>query len=113
MGTPLRVLLVEDSVDDARLLVRQLGTAGYDVTHRRVDTPDAMQEALARNVWDIVISDYSMPQFSGTAALNLVQEHGLDVPFIFVSGASGRGGAVPRFEVGGWDQRLKGKTQDQ
>ena len=85
MGTPLRVLLVEDSDDDARLLVRQLGSSGYDVTHRRVDTPDAMQDALDRNIWDIVISDYSMPQFSGTAALALVQQRGLDLPFIFVS----------------------------
>ena len=100
MGTPLRVLLVEDSVDDARLLVRQLGTAGYDVTHRRVDTPDEMQEALERNIWDIVISDYSMPQFSGTAALNLVQERGLDVPFIFVSGTIGEDVAVAAMKAG-------------
>ncbi|HXJ29580.1 MAG TPA: response regulator [Gemmatimonadales bacterium] len=111
MGTPLRVLLVEDSADDARLLVRQLGTAGYDVTHRRVDTPDAMQEALERNVWDIVISDYSMPQFSGTAALNLVKDRGLDVPFIFVSGTIGEDVAVAAMKAGASDYVLKDKLK--
>src|SRR5258707_938083 len=73
MGTPLRVLLGGVSDDDERLLVRQLGSAGFDVTHRRVDTPDGMQEALDRNIWDIVISDYSMPQFSGTAPPSLLR----------------------------------------
>ncbi|HEY6224836.1 MAG TPA: response regulator [Gemmatimonadales bacterium] len=111
MGTPLRVLLVEDSADDARLLVRQLGTAGYDVTHRRVDTPDAMQDALERSVWDIVISDYSMPQFSGTAALALVQERGLDLPFIFVSGTIGEDLAVAAMKAGAADYVLKDKLK--
>ncbi|HET9707648.1 MAG TPA: response regulator [Gemmatimonadales bacterium] len=111
MGTPLRVLLVEDSADDARLLVRQLGTAGYDVTHRRVDTPEAMQEALDGGVWDIVISDYSMPQFSGTAALNLVKERGLDVPFIFVSGTIGEDVAVAAMKAGASDYVLKDKLK--
>ncbi len=111
MGTPLRVLLVEDSDDDARLLVRQLGSAGYDVTHRRVDTPDAMQEALERNNWDIVISDYSMPQFSGTAALTLLQEYGLDLPFIFVSGTIGEDVAVAAMRAGASDYVLKDKLK--
>jgi PAS domain S-box-containing protein len=111
MGTPLRVLLVEDSADDALLLVRQLGTAGYDVTHRRVDTPDAMQEALERNVWDIVISDYSMPQFSGTAALSMVQERGLDLPFIYVSGTIGEDVAVAAMKAGASDYVLKDKLK--
>jgi two-component system cell cycle sensor histidine kinase/response regulator CckA len=111
MGTPLRVLLVEDSDDDARLLVRQLGSSGYDVTHRRVDTPDAMQEALDRNIWDIVISDYSMPQFSGTAALSLLQERGLDVPFIFVSGTIGEDVAVAAMRAGASDYVLKDKLK--
>jgi two-component system cell cycle sensor histidine kinase/response regulator CckA len=111
MGTPLRVLLVEDSDDDARLLVRQLGSSGYDVTHRRVDTPDAMQEALDRNIWDIVISDYSMPQFSGTAALTLLQERGLDLPFIFVSGTIGEDVAVAAMRAGASDYVLKDKLK--
>jgi two-component system cell cycle sensor histidine kinase/response regulator CckA len=111
MGTPLRVLLVEDSDDDARLLVRQLGSSGYDVTHRRVDTPDAMQDALDRNIWDIVISDYSMPQFSGTAALALVQERGLDLPFIFVSGTIGEDVAVAAMRAGASDYVLKDKLK--
>jgi len=111
MGTPLRVLLVEDSADDARLLVRQLGSAGYDVTHRRVDTPDGMQEALDRNIWDIVISDYSMPQFSGTAALSLLQERGLDLPFIFVSGTIGEDVAVAAMRAGASDYVLKDKLK--
>ena len=111
VGTPLRLLLVEDSDDDAILLLRQLGAAGYDVTHRRVDTPDGMQEALERNVWDLVISDYSMPQFSGTAALALVQERGLELPFIFVSGAIGEDIAVAAMRAGASDYVLKDKLK--
>lgn len=111
VGTPLRLLLVEDSDDDALLLLRQLGSAGYDVTHRRVDTPNAMQEALDRNTWDLVISDHSMPQFSGTAALALVQERGLDLPFIFVSGTIGEDVAVAAMRAGASDYVLKDKLK--
>jgi PAS domain S-box-containing protein len=103
--------MVEDSEDDAKLLLRQLTSAGYDVMHRRVDTPDAMREAFEQQIWDLVLSDYSMPQFSGTAALNLAQERGLDVPFIFVSGTIGEDVAVAAMKAGASDYVLKDKLK--
>ncbi|MBI4771868.1 MAG: response regulator, partial [Chloroflexi bacterium] len=84
MSTPLRVLIVEDSEDDALLLLRELRRGGYASAYERVETPEAMRAALARQPWDIVLSDYSMPHFSGPAALALLQESGLDLPFIIV-----------------------------
>ena len=111
MGIVLRVLLVEDSADDARLLVRQLVSAGYDVQHERVESPAAMRDALTRTSWDLVISDYSMPGFSGTAALNLLQEQGIDVPFIFVSGTIGEDVAVAAMKAGASDYVLKDKLK--
>src|SRR5437660_2902 len=68
MGKPLRVLMVEDSEDDALLVLRELRAAGYDLTLERVDTAAALAAALDRHPWDLVIGDYSMPHFSGTAA---------------------------------------------
>src|SRR5438309_8639976 len=85
MGKPLRVLMVEDSEDDALLVLRELRAAGYDPAHERVDTAAALEASLDRHPWDLVIGDYSMPHFSGTAALALLRERGLDVPYICVS----------------------------
>ena len=82
MGIPLRVLMVEDSEDDALLLATELKRAGYELTHERVDTALAMKVALDRHAWDLVIGDYSMPHFNGTAALALLRERGFDIPAI-------------------------------
>ncbi|MGH7411491.1 MAG: response regulator, partial [Candidatus Methylomirabilis sp.] len=109
MGTPLRVLIVEDSEDDAALLVRELRRGGYDPEIRRVDTTAAMSAALDRETWDIVISDYTMPRFSAPAALSLFQERGLDVPFIIVSGTVGEDAAVAAMKAGAHDYLMKGK----
>src|SRR5437870_2133612 len=79
MRVPLRVLIAEDSEDDARLLLRELQQAGYQPTYERVDTPAAMTSALDRHAWDLVIGDYSMPAFSGPAALALLRARDLDV----------------------------------
>jgi UDPglucose--hexose-1-phosphate uridylyltransferase len=111
VGIVLRVLLVEDSADDARLLVRQLTSGGYEVQHERVESPAAMRAALTRASWDLVISDYSMPGFSGTAALNLLQQQGVDVPFIFVSGTIGEDVAVAAMKAGASDYVLKDKLK--
>lgn len=86
MGTPLRVLIVENSEDDASLLVRELRGGGYDPIFARVDTAAAMQEMLRTQEWDCVISDISMPSFSATAALELLKTSGIDLPFIVVLG---------------------------
>jgi len=108
MGTPLRVLVVEDSEDDALLLLRELKRAGYDTTWERVDTPEAMEAALERQTWDIVISDYAMPQFSMPAALKMLQDRELDIPFIIVSGAIGEEAAVAAMRAGARDYIMKG-----
>jgi len=104
--TPLRVLFIEDSEDDARLQVRLLRQGGYDVFHERVDSVESLTQALEK-AWDIVISDYSMPHFRGTDALKLVRDRGLDVPFIFVSGTIGEDSAVAALKVGAQDYLMK------
>ena len=94
MANPLRVLVVEDSVDDTFFIVRELQKGGFHVDFERVETAAAMQEALRGGQWDLVISDYSMPQFDGEAALALYLQSGSDAPFIMVSGAVGEERAV-------------------
>jgi sigma-B regulation protein RsbU (phosphoserine phosphatase) len=82
MSTALRLLIVEDSEDDARLLMRELTKNGYDLESERVQTPEAMQSALKGQKWDLVISDYVMPRFSGLDALRILKDSGIDIPFI-------------------------------
>jgi two-component system, cell cycle sensor histidine kinase and response regulator CckA len=106
VATSLRVLFIEDSDDDAALQVRMLHQAGYLVAFERVDTPQALAKALYDN-WDIIISDYSMPHFSGTDALRLVRDRGLETPFIFVSGTIGEEAAVAALKVGAQDYLMK------
>lgn len=86
MSAPLSVLIVEDSTDDARLLVRHLQQAGHEVHHERVETAEALAAALKGRDWDVVLSDYRLPDFDAGAALAVLQESGLDTPFIVVSG---------------------------
>lgn len=107
MSKPLRVLIVEDSEEDTELLIYQLERSGYQPTGLRVDTPAAMTAALAQQ-WDVVIADYTMPHFSATAALTLLQEQQLDLPFIIVSGSIGDGVAVAAMKAGAHDYLLKG-----
>jgi len=107
MGVPLRVLLVEDSEDDTALIVRELKRAGYDTDFKRVDSHDALKSVLALQDWDLVISDFSMPQFSGTDALKLVRTMGSDAPFIFVSGTMGEDTAVAALKEGAQDYLVK------
>src|SRR2546426_11793884 len=111
MHAPLRVLIVEDSEDDALLLVRELRRGGFEPAFERVDTPSALRAALARQEWDILFADYSMPHFSGTAALALVRERGLDLPFIFVSGTIGGDTAGGAMRAGAQDSVTKGNLK--
>jgi PAS domain S-box-containing protein len=105
--TTLHVLIVEDSADDTELMVRALRRARIDPTYERVETPAAMEAALARGSWDLVISDYSMPHFSGLAALKLLQDRELDLPFILVSGNAGENVAVDAMKAGAHHYILK------
>ena len=109
MSIPLRALIIEDSEDDADLLLRELRRGGYDVTYERVETAAAMQQALSRKAWDIVLSDYRMPQFTGLAALELVKGSRIDVPFIIVSGTIGEDVAVAAMKAGAHDYLMKGE----
>src|SRR2546421_541575 len=111
MHVPLRVLIAEDSEDDARLLLRELQRAGYAPTHERVDNPAAMTAALDRHGWDLVIGDYSMPEFSGPAALALLRARDPDTPFIFVSGTIGEDVAVEAMKAGAQDFLTKGNLR--
>ena len=103
MSIPLRVLMIEDSEDDTLLLLRQLRRDGYDPIYSRVDTAEAMGEALDEQEWDIVIADYAMPSFSASAALSLLKQKGFDLPFIVVSGAIGEETAVALMKEGAHD----------
>jgi PAS domain S-box-containing protein len=109
MNKTIRCLLVEDSEDDALLVLRELRDGGYTVTHERVDTPEAMRAALDRQPWDIVIADHKMPRFSGLAALELLKARGKDMPLIVVSGTSGEEIAVKMMKAGAHDYLIKGR----
>jgi len=107
-STQLRPLLVEDSEDDAALLLRELARSGYEPIWKRVDTSEGMKNALDEEAWDIVFADYAMPQFSAPAALALLQESGLDLPFIVISGTVGEDVAVATMLSGAHDYLMKG-----
>jgi CheY-like chemotaxis protein len=104
--TPLHVLIVDDSDDDARLLVRELTRVGYDVTSRRVDTGEALARALS-DAWQVVLCDFTLPRFSGEEALRLVKVSGLDLPFIYVSGTIGEENAAEAMVAGASDYVMK------
>jgi DNA-binding NtrC family response regulator len=103
----LRVLLVEDSHPDATLLTRALSRGGFDPTCERVDNPAAMEEALRKHSWDLILCDHAMPQFGAPAALELVKQHHLDVPFIIVSGHIEEETAVAAMQAGAHDYIVK------
>lgn len=111
MLTPLRVLIVEDSEEDAELLVEELRRGGFDPIFERVDTSEGMINALESQNWDIVFSDYTMPHFIGTDALACVKERERDVPFIFVSGTIGEDTAVAAMKAGAQDYIMKGNLK--
>jgi two-component system cell cycle sensor histidine kinase/response regulator CckA len=107
MGIPLRLLIVEDSEDDAALLLLELRRGGYDVVHARVDTATSLVSALEREKWDLVISDHSMPHFTGLDALRILRSRGSRIPFIFVSGTIGEETAVSALKDGAQDYLMK------
>jgi PleD family two-component response regulator len=111
MGKPLRVLIIEDSENDALLLLRALSRGGFEPDFHRVYTPEAMSAALDARTWDVVISDYSMPNFSGLAALWVLKNSNLDIPFILVSGTIGEDIAVEAMKAGAHDYVMKGNLQ--
>ncbi len=107
MATPLRLLLIEDFEDDALMVLRELRRGGYDVTHTRVETPEALTLALDTGSWDAIIADYALPRFDALAAFTLVQQRNLDLPFLIVSGQIGEETAVAAMRAGVHDFLLK------
>jgi signal transduction histidine kinase len=101
------VLFVEDSEDDAVLIVRYLERTGYRVEHFRVETRESFENAVNNAKWDLIISDHSMPHFSSLDALATVKERELDYPFIIVSGTIGEETAVEAMRAGAHDYVLK------
>ena len=105
--TNLRVLIVEDSTDDAALLVRELEQNGFKLSSERVDTAAAMLSALKNKRWDIILSDYIIPEFGGIEALKIAQQSDRDLPFIVVSGKVGEEMLVEAMKAGASDFVLK------
>ena len=107
MSSPLRVLIVEDSEDDALLIVHALRQGGYKPLYKQVFTREDMISALDEQAWEVIIADYLMPRFSAPDALEIVKARALDVPFIIVSGAIGEETAVTAMKAGAQDYIMK------
>jgi signal transduction histidine kinase len=109
MATLLRVLIVEDSEDDTHAMLRELQRGGHEVEHLRVETRPAMQAALSQGTWDLVLCDYTLPKFSARDALVTLQQSGMDLPFIIISGTIGEESAVEMLKAGAHDFIVKGR----
>src|SRR3990170_3955853 len=109
MADPLRALIVEDSSDAATLIVGELARQGYDVRHQRVQTAEEMRRALGAGTWDVVLSDYMLSAFCSQAALDVLRERGIDLPFVVVSGTTGEETAVAVLMAGAHDFLVKGR----
>lgn len=108
MNKILKALIIEDSPDDAFLLLAHLRRGGYDPQSRRVDNAADLVAALEAQKWDIVFSDHNMPNFTSTAALEIVRSRDIDVPFLIVSGSIGEELAVASMKAGAQDYLMKG-----
>lgn len=107
MSKPARVLLVEDSPEEAELIKHALEQHGFTLSLTRVWDARTMSAAMADGIWDVVISDYVLPGFSGPKALELYRNQGLDIPFICISGKVGEEEAVGMIRAGAHDFVLK------
>lgn len=103
MNNFLKILFVEDVEDDSQMLLRELRKGGYQITHKRVETADEMLTALETEVFDLVVADYKLPNFSGPEALKLLKVINVDIPFITVSGSIGEDNAVEILKQGAHD----------
>lgn len=103
----LHVLVIEDSENDATLLLEELKEMGYDTMSERVQSATELTAALGRHTWDVILSDYVMPGFSGPDALRIVREKNPDIPFIVISGIYGEDAAVQMMKAGASDYLVK------
>jgi diguanylate cyclase (GGDEF)-like protein len=107
MRKALNVLVIEDSEEDALLMIRELKTAGYAVTFERVYSAPTLAAALGKGGWDIVISDFTLPGFSGPAAVAQIRKQDAEIPFVFASGTIGEEAAVAAMRLGADDYVMK------
>ncbi|MCX6270964.1 MAG: PAS domain S-box protein [Bacteroidetes bacterium] len=107
MKKVLRVLVVEDSEDDALLVLHQIKKGGYDIDYELVATAEKMKAALEDKTWDLILSDYIMPHFNGLEALAILKESGQDIPFIVISGTIGEEVTVETMKAGAHDYLMK------
>ena len=107
MKNKIRVLIIEDNTDDSILEIDEIKRGGFDIVYEQIETRAAMREALRNKSWDFIISDYSLPQFSGLDALNELKESGLDIPFVLISGTIGEDTAVAAMKAGAHDYIMK------
>jgi len=107
MSQPLHVLIVEDSASDAALMLRHLTKAGFEVTHERVESAQALGEALERCTWDVLLCDFTLPGFGAPGALSILKATGRDIPFIVVSGSIGDETAIELMRTGAQDYLMK------
>ncbi len=107
MKKPLRILIVDDSMDDVKLILRELQRGGYEPVFEQVETAAAMKMMLEKQKWDIVLSDHNMPYFSAIGALTELQLSEPDIPFIIVSGSTGEELAVSAMKAGAHDYIMK------
>lgn len=107
MKRRLRVLFIEDSEWDTELLSNLIRKGGYDLEFERVEEAAQFKAALEVGSWDLILADYNLPQFSAPAALGILQESGLDLPFIIVSGAIGESTAAQAMKSGAHDYLMK------
>lgn len=109
MGVPLKLLLVEDSPDDAELMIHELRRGGFELSCHQVDNEADFLARLAETP-DLILSDFALPQFSGMKALDLVRARELDIPFILISGTAGEERAVDAMKHGAADYLLKNRV---
>jgi response regulator RpfG family c-di-GMP phosphodiesterase len=103
----LRALLVEDNPDDAALVLHALRRGGFDVEHLRVETAEALRDAIAQGSWDVVIADYTLPAFTGPQAFVIARQEKKNLPFILVSGAVGEETVIEAMRQGIDDYLMK------
>src|SRR5690349_19114639 len=103
----LNLLLIEDTPDDALLVLRELKRGGFEVEHERVESAAQLVAALEKRPFDAVISDYVLPGFSCQEAIALVRARDRDVPFIVLSGTQGEETAVELMRAGAHDFLVK------
>ncbi len=107
MKTILRILIIEDSEEDALLMLHQIKKAGYDIEYERIEDAETLKMALKEKTWDIIFSDYNMPRFNGLEALAILKKSSYDIPFIIISGTIGEETAVKAMKAGAHDYIMK------